>query len=192
MAAAWGIDKTRLDGEVRQRIIFHADAAKYDEAKKVSDGLEHSFETFPNLHARAALVRDSLADHVRRAIFELLDLDPDLRARLQAEPFNTVKESYPFRRYLRGHLEGSSGTLAEEGRPYPWVDWESTMSSFSQDADGTVVLTPVEKMTFRFGPGITLSRIGFELWGPKPGQPPSDGAESPVSASTEGTSEAGQ
>ena len=156
----------------------------------MSDGLEHSFETFPNLHARAALIRDSLADHVRRAIFEFLDLDPDLRSRLQAEPIHTVKESYPLKRYLRGQLLGSSATLAEDGQPYPWVDSESTMSSFSQRADGTMVLTPVEKMTFRLGPGITLGGVRFELRGPNPGMPTSEGAESAASGSREGTAEA--
>ncbi|MGZ6109714.1 MAG: hypothetical protein ACXWMR_16615, partial [Gemmatimonadaceae bacterium] len=51
IASAWGIDIRQLDGEVRKRLILHGDADSYNKAKDASDGFEHGFLSFEEVHA---------------------------------------------------------------------------------------------------------------------------------------------
>lgn len=178
LAAHWQVDKKQLDGEVRRRLVFHGNSATYREANEVSNGLEHAFITLPELHARALAVRGVLAGHVRMAILEVLDLGSDAIDALGEPPYRTVKESYPFSRHWRGRLAGKGENLAADDQPYPWVDWSSTIVAFSQNDDGSFALTPREDVTFRLGPGISMSGMSFELWGPRAGS--THAAEEPL------------
>jgi hypothetical protein len=156
LASAWSIEKKQLDAEVRRRLIFSGDSATYTQAKTISDGLEHGFANFPDLHPRAAEVRDALAAHVRSAILALLTLDPPLLARLTSQLLVTVKLAPNMRRSIRGRLVGSGEVLADEGNPYPWVDWRSRIAGFSERPGGLFDVTPSDTVTLRLGPGITF------------------------------------
>jgi hypothetical protein len=163
---AWGIAVDDLDPTVRKRLIFHGSESTYSDLRKLSDALEHSFESLAPLHARAESVRDAAAKHVRQAILELADLPPGLLTTLTSPPFDSPKESFGMQRHLRGRLVGDSEQLAADGQPYPFVHVGSSMSAFDLNEDGSYRVTPTDTARPALGPGIQLTDVTYELWGP--------------------------
>jgi len=84
-------------------------------------------------------------------------------------------------RYLRGRLVGEGEQLAADGQPYPFVHMESKLGGFDVNQDGSYAVTPTDAYTHALGPGIALTEISVELWGPaqdrrtfEPGPGPAD------------------
>jgi hypothetical protein len=188
----WGVPIRQLDGEARRRLIFHEDDDVYDTARGASDAIEHSFQTFTDVHGEVAGIEDRLAAHVRAAIIEIADVDPETRAAALSRPYESPRESFPFRQIVRGRLTAPSDELAEPGLPYPWLDWDQTVSAFARNPDGGYRVTPTGQISPRLAPGVTFSMTSREIWGPRqdnaslhadvensaedPSTPPDDGA----------------
>ncbi len=69
--------KGGLDAEARRRFIFHGDDVCQRFTVRVSDGFEHGFKEFDEVRALAVKAKEQgAAEHVRRALFELLKLSP--------------------------------------------------------------------------------------------------------------------
>jgi hypothetical protein len=164
--ATWGIDIKDLDASVRKRLIFHGDEASYTELRQLSDAVEHSFERLAPLHPRAASVRGPAAVHLRRAILENCGISPGLLAMLTSPPYDRPRESYAMSRYLRGRLVGEGDQLAADSQPYPFIHMKSRLIGFDANEDGSYSVTPSDAFAPALAPGISLTDIRVELWGP--------------------------
>lgn len=137
LCAMWGIDRKALDGEVRRRLIFHSDDACYQAARTTSDGLEHMFDDFPDLHARAQGCRDCAAVHVRRAIFELIGVEPGDLATLTSMPYLSPVSLESADRVIHAVLIGDGEHLAQSGMGHPMLDtWIPEIRSVQLKGDG--------------------------------------------------------
>jgi hypothetical protein len=166
LLATWGIGITELDATVRKRLIFHGDEGTYAELRQLSDAVEHSFEKLAPLHPRAESVRAPAAAHLRQAILENSGIAADLLAVLTSPPYLTPRESFALSRYLRGRLVGEGDQLAADGQPYPFIHMESRLTGFDANEDGSYVVTPSDTFKAALGPGISLTDVSVEVWGP--------------------------
>lgn len=90
LAEGWGIELKQLDSEVRRRLIFREDTTTFQKARAASDGLEHGFKPFPEIHSLASQVRDSTAAYLREAILDMIPLDEQVKTVLLSSPFDRV------------------------------------------------------------------------------------------------------
>ncbi len=118
--------KRGLDGEVRRRLIFHGDDECQRVTVRASDGFEHGFEQFDKIRALALQAKEcGAAEHVRRALFELLELAPAATATLTSG------------RYETRDLPGPEDRLAAADQECPLLRWEGRVSAFVRKEDGT-------------------------------------------------------
>jgi hypothetical protein len=143
----WGIEKKRLDGEVRRRLIFLEDQEAYAKAKAVSDGLEHGFSEYEEMQAPARDVVVATAKHLRRAILDMLSLEERVRDRLLGEDFREPRGPVTLVRYLRGTLSGPAEGLAMADQLYPVMEWRGSIKSVIRGEDGKYSFTTDEACT---------------------------------------------
>lgn len=173
LASLWGIEKKKLDPEIRKRSIFHGDTATYSAAVKASDAYEHSFEDFWTIWKAATPVREQVAAHVRMAILELAAVPTAARHVLLSAPFDRPYETVPLTRRVHGELEGDVTQLAAADRAYPFLKWSSTISNVSRDASGLYAVGAAESFTPMLGPGTKYKPQRIEWWGPRQDAPAS-------------------
>lgn len=166
LAAAFGVKATVLDAEVRRRIIFQGDEETYTEARRASDGFEHGFIAFDELHALARRRRDIAAKYVREAILELSGLPLPARNELitgkRAKPLGC----WPVVQYMWGTLVGEGERLSAAAEKYPHFALRSRMKSVVVRPDGARDLRPESSLTLHTAPGIGFRAGRYEAWAP--------------------------
>lgn len=161
----WGIERKELDKEVRRRFIFHADDACYSETRKTSDGLEHMFDDFPNLQARAQGCRDCAASHVRSAVLELIGLNPADLVTLTSMPYVKPVSLESADRVVHATLFGGGDRLAKVGAAHPMLEtWIQEIRSIQPKGDGyEIEISDTQK--WALGPGVhaRVTGVGTNL-----------------------------
>ncbi len=166
LASLWNVDKSGLDGEVRLRLIFHGDRKCKKTTSDASNGFEHSYMPLNEVHRLASNVQERSADHVRRAIIELVGVPEDQRRVLLGAPFNSVNGSWPLIRYVRGKFMGPEDRLAPTGEAYPRLIWKGALDAYRRTPDGEEVSFS-DQIESRSGDGVEFVPEVFEVWGPK-------------------------
>lgn len=161
LCSKWGIEKKHLDGEVRKRLIFHGDNATYDGAKNTSDGVEHMFKDFPDLHRMSAAVRDKTAQHVRSSLLNLLGVVPASDVSASEVPQDLTRFDGCA---VSGCLESGAAKLAADGYSHPMMAGRYAIESFVAKGDGYDVRI---KNNFQIilGPGVKFhaGTVGADL-----------------------------
>lgn len=124
----------------------------------MSEGLEHGYEDMPKLQQRSADCRDDLATAIRRALFELLQVDSDVAARLQSPPFDRPHRRDPVSRGVTMTLRGPVDSLAPPGETHPLLNTQVEVQRAVLRPDGTGDLTFREQIDFKSG-GATAEDI---------------------------------
>jgi hypothetical protein len=163
-AAKLGIPKRQLDPWIRRNVIFQGDAETYKKAKDASDGLEHGYLPFPQIHTLAADARDRTARYLREAILGLLDLHPTNRDRLISDPFDEPLSEW-LARHLRGSLLGKTDDVAAPDQEYPLFMWTSSLKEFRRNDDDTFTYLPEETFVERLSEHVRFERRSFEVRG---------------------------
>lgn len=151
---------------VRRNILFKGDTECHQKAKKASDGLEHGFLPYDEIHDSAAKVRDKTASYLRDSIIELLELDQETRSFYMDKSKKKPLGNWPMVKYIRGYLVGESNDLAAEGNEYPILSWRSRVKSIKKKETGEYSISFDEKMTVRIGNNIQFQPESFEVWRP--------------------------
>lgn len=68
------VRRNKLNGEIRQRVLFRGDSDLAAQAKRASDGFEHGFLDFGAVRSLAEQARDETGRLLRRAILECADV----------------------------------------------------------------------------------------------------------------------
>jgi len=163
-ADSWGIDLKLLDSTVRKRLLFENDQVTYEKAKKASDGFEHAYRPFPELHEDAKEVLQKATGYLRAAIVRRLGLEPPLTAQLLAPPYDTPFYLH-FAKYLRGKLVGVKDNAAAPGQLYPIMLWSSTVTEITTPDNQDPGISFTDTISPRLADGVAFAGISFELWG---------------------------
>jgi hypothetical protein len=165
LCVAWGIDLKRLDPTVRERLIFQGDSATYKKAKDASDGYEHAYRPFPELHSDAKDVLLKAASYLRQTIVKRLQLGPVMEAEALAPPYDTPFHLH-FAKYLRGKLLEVGEDPAAEGELYPFMVWSSKVSEIKTPEDQDPGIRFTDTITVRVAAGVKFQGTSVEVWGP--------------------------
>ncbi|HEX4292908.1 MAG TPA: hypothetical protein VHZ29_02105 [Rhizomicrobium sp.] len=160
----WDIDIKRLDGEVRLRFIFDGDKVCFQAAKQISDTFEHGYDDFAKLRQPAAQIVVKVARYLRRAIIMLAGASPELSEQLLTGTYGGARGPFTLVKKLRGTLVGTLDKLAQDGKPHPRFDWQSSVKRVILDENGIYGFDPEETMTGRFGDGTVLRDGSYEIW----------------------------
>ena len=125
---------------------------------------EHGFLDFSEMHKPASEVILKTASYLRRAIIELLKIDPALQERAFSSDYAKPRGPLIVVRQLFGTLLGKVDALAMAGEQYPHVTWTSKIKNVSMNANGRFSFTPIESGTAKIGEGIKLAVSRFEAW----------------------------
>jgi hypothetical protein len=120
-----------LHAAIRREYLFQGDQDCHKKAKKISDGFEHGFSEFDEIRPLAMDVRDKTASYLRTAIIKFLGLPSQIEQDLLSKPYESPIGMEGYVRYLRGKLLSNSDELAQDGFPYPIVDWKFSVASFN-------------------------------------------------------------
>jgi hypothetical protein len=182
LIAAWGIEKNKLDREIRLRLLFQNDEGVYVAMKEASDGLEHGFADYTDIHTNAVAAWAKGAEYVRSAVLDLVGVDAGTRETLLRSPWNRPINPRANEQILRGTLIGRTEDLAHPSQFYPAVPWALRMIDYcGEDKDGRlqcrhgqIDFKPIigEKASFRF--------TSFEVQGVV--ETPSDSPQEPQDA----------
>ena len=155
-----------LDAEVRRRVLFEGNDALYKDAKRASDGFEHGFASFDDVHSSSLTHRNELGRLVRTAIIDALSLEPEDRDKLLGEPLSIPLPAVRIAKYVRATLMGEPTIWAMEGEAYPGFRLESSITAVETDAVGRVTMQPSESLTPLLAPGVVASDLRLEMWAP--------------------------
>lgn len=163
---AWGIEPKQLDSEVRRRVIFRGDSATYGKAKGASDGLEHGFAPFTQIHADAASVVLPTAQYLRTAILGLLELPFEIAAQLFAPPYDEPFFLY-YTKYLRGILISVTDDLAAPDQLYPILQWRSTRKEQPTEPAADPKVVYEDRIHLKAASGVSFKEAAVYVFGPK-------------------------
>lgn len=166
LADAIGVDKANLDKTIRRDRILYGDQECYDRARKASDGFEHGYIGFDELQSESREIRTRLAQHVRGAILELLDIDAETKERLMKKPFSKPMGHWPLVKYLRGTLVSDGDNLAPPGYSYPSMEWKTTIKSCVTNKNGDLDIEFDESFTASLADGVEFQLGSMEIWEP--------------------------
>jgi hypothetical protein len=160
--------KRGLDGEARRRLIFHGNDQSQRLAVDASDGFEHGFEAFDKIRALAVQAGDrGAAEHVRRAIFELVPLPVETTATLTSGQYERPRANWLITKYMRGTFVGPADKLAAPDQEYPLLRWEGRVSAFRRKDDGTHEISFAETLRAMCGEEVHFRPESSEIWGPE-------------------------
>ena len=137
-----------------------------EKRRKASDGLEHGFGAFDQIHAASVKHRDQLGVLVRHAIFELAKASESCQKELLNDPWDTAVAASRVSKFLRCTLNGDPNDFALEDQAYPYFELHSGIKSVSTAPDGSVTMEPTEEAVRFVGPNIEITDARFEVWGP--------------------------
>jgi len=166
LAKLWRVKPESLDSEVRRRVLFQGDDACYKKAKDASDGFEHGFMAFPEVHSLALEVRDRTASYLRAAIVELAGVDDVTRSVLLDPPYNKPLASWEYSKQIHARLVGPTDELAAKDKEYPMFRWASSLKGLSRDPSGKYNPEVQENLTAQLGEGVSFDVDRFEVRGP--------------------------
>jgi hypothetical protein len=155
--------RTKVDAEIRRRILFRGDTDTLRAAKKASDGFEHAFLDFALVRDLAVAARDQTARYLRASVFDFLQVPGDAREALEEAPYDTPLRSF-YSRYMWGALVGDSDELAAPRQEYPMLTWRSRLVKWAAAGD-SYDAAPEEIMTPRIADALQFRRDRFEVWG---------------------------
>jgi hypothetical protein len=161
-----GVRRNKLNGEIRQRVLFRGDSALAARAKRASDGFEHGFLDFGAVRSLAEQARDETGRLLRRAILECAAVPAEHAEKLLSPPLDVPLHSF-VTRYIWGTILGEGVDLAPPDKKYPILEWRARLSAYRRNEDGTVTFTPEETPTVRFAEGFAFRPKRYEAWGPE-------------------------
>ncbi|MCG2634834.1 MAG: hypothetical protein J4A00_07975 [Gammaproteobacteria bacterium] len=163
LASAWNVELTMLEAEVRRRLIFRGDESAYATARKTSDGFEHGFLGFNELHQQAASVRNRVASLLRASIIHELQLTEESQTVLTDLGFDQTGHLRVIK-MVRGHINGPEGELAAKNEAYPRLDWRTRYVDMPS-TDDAVKYSVKEDFTGVFASGVNFRFGKIEMWG---------------------------
>lgn len=179
LADSWGIrpgePRTRalLEAEARRRLVFQGDEDTHRLAAEISDGFEHGYKDFGELHGPSLRVRDRTGQLVRGSWLRLAGVPEAIRSELTDGRYEEPVDMTEYVRYMRGRLIGTADQLAPEGEEYPYLEW--TSAPRLQDAgEGRITISGEETFTVRTSEGIGFQAQSYEFWGPRMEKRPED------------------
>lgn len=162
----WEIEARQLAPEIRRRILFQEDNESYQKAKRASDGYEHSYMPFDQIHYEASEIHNRTAHYLRQAIIELGNIKEPTRTTLLSPPFD---KPFPlgFVKYIHGHLIGNSDDLAAEDQAYPFIEWRSRVQEVVE-GDSDIYINTNEDISPKLNKEVNFQFNRIEIWGGPP------------------------
>jgi hypothetical protein len=158
-----GIDVTKsnwrevLLGWVRRDVICKGDQTTYKTAVTASHGIEHGSLDMSVIRADAQQVTRKLFEYVRGGVLDLLNLDADVRDRLDKM---TLLDITPLHAVMKGVMSGDVGDVEKlgfEGDPYPRMEPQVKFDEVNYQPDGRLTVTPSFTYTVRTRPGVDFT-----------------------------------
>lgn len=181
LAERWGIrpgeprSRALLEAEARRRLVFQGDEETHKLAAEISDGFEHGYKDFGDLHGPSLRVRDRAGRLIRGSWLRLAGVSEDIQSELTSGRYEVPVDMTEYVRYMRGRLIGTADELAPDGEEYPYLEW--TSAPRLQDAgEGRITISGEETFTVRTAEGIGFQAQSYEFWGPQMEKRPEDSA----------------
>ena len=163
LAASLDVPERDLEAWARRALIFGGDEECHRRAKKASDGFEHGFLSFKDIHTNAAVVRDRTAHYLRMAILRMAGVPNDARHVLASTPYDGPCGAWRFTRQFRATLEAADKQLAAPDQQYPMCTWRSELRSTRWLDCGTFIAVYQESLGPRLGPGVQFRPLSLEV-----------------------------
>jgi hypothetical protein len=166
LSRSLGVERRGLEACVRKTFLFQGDENCYRESKQASDGFEHGFLNFQEIHSLATTARDAAAKYLREAILNVATPKSNFDS-ICGGNYSEMLAAFHFVRYFRGKLQGDGAELAAIGEAYPCLSWTSRIKEYQRLPEGRVKLVPEETIRPRLAHGISFIPGSIEAWGPK-------------------------
>lgn len=150
---SWSITKKKLDSEVRLRLLFQNDADCYIKAKDASDGFEHGYKSFADIHTIAKETLEKTAFYLRSGILNLLDISNEDLKTLLDPPYNTPCP-WLITRSIGGTIISETDNLSADGQEYPFIKWDYKIADIKRKEDGNYNIEIEQKFTTILGEGV--------------------------------------
>jgi hypothetical protein len=164
LADTFKIPIKNLDSYIRKELLLKGDSECYAKAKKASDGFEHGFLKYDDLHGLAQDVRHRMACYTRQAILEMCQLEADVFNMLVNNPYDKPIGNWPVVKYLKGKLIGENNDLALPKNQYPFMSWKSTINKTFFDDKGKYNATISDTFTEELSEGTSFQDVRYEAW----------------------------
>ena len=157
-----------LEYWARRDVIFRGDKETYTSAQRASNWLEHGAKTHVEIHQLASSSMEKTAKYVREMMFDLLNLDEEVKAKLSgsmyAAPFGSIRAQ----RQLFGELASDAREVAADGQLYPYVVWRASLRSYARGSDGEDQMSVQFNLRPVLADKVTLTVKDIVVGGPKP------------------------
>lgn len=158
LLTSWKTELKAFDPEVRKRLIFGGDRSLYDMTREVSDGLEHGYEDFTTLRAKASKAFIPAARALRSAILTHCGAPEEIVASMLS-PVRTDPFPLFHAKRILATLHAPTDTLSKPDQLYPYLDWSSSMVEVPTPESEDPGVTFQDKLTLNAAEGVTVSDI---------------------------------
>jgi hypothetical protein len=171
LAESWeirpGEPRTRplLEAAARRRVVFHGDDDTEKQAADISDGFEHGYKDFGDLHGPSRNVRDQTGRLIRASFLTLAGVPEVVHGRLTSGRHENPVDMTDYVRYMRGRLVGAGPELAREEDAYPHLEWTSA-PKLTDAGQGRLAISGEETFTVRTSDSIASRRSGTSSGAP--------------------------
>lgn len=151
-----------LQASARREILFQGDKECHDRAEKASSGLEHGFEDLLKVNNLSQEVRESTADYLRTAIFDLCGIPQEAANTLLAEPLRRPANSWRLAYRVRARIVGDSDMVSGDiGSRYPHFTANSNLTLRANEGGGYDI-SGEQNLTASIGHGLTFQVHSFD------------------------------
>jgi hypothetical protein len=154
--------RMKLEQWHRLNVVFRGDNDTYRKARRASDSFEHGFGELAEVRRYATGVIDSTFSYIRQAILDVIPLADEVKASIENRRPLDVRS---LRKIVRGTFIGEANKLPAAGQVHPYLRWESSLNTLSEDQDGNLRAEFNEQWTIICGEGIEFRGESFELRG---------------------------
>lgn len=126
-------NKCRIEAWIRREVIFYGRQREHRLAKSMSDAFEHGYGRGQRMRDDARSIFIPLADIVRRAILDMLDLDKNTLKILNDQNLRYPMPCTGWIAVCEGYMLGHSEKLNADGESYPRVDCNLVVTGLVAD-----------------------------------------------------------
>lgn len=159
-----GTRREHVGAYYRRHVVFQGDSAFMDAVRKVSDNLEHGSANVMEAQAEAVELAPRLFRLVRECMLSLIQTPQAVRDHLLGEKYGSPLDP-TLRKVVIGEMIDLPGQMGPPGFAYPYLTWDSGLSSLAFDDAGELQASLAENFRVHTAEGGGFTLRGLRMYG---------------------------
>ena len=168
------VAKAHVGAYYRRTVVFQGDRDFMDDVRDISDRFEHGRMSVAEARERSSEFAPRLFKVIRECMLDRIHAPDDLRDFLLGDKYGPPLDP-TFRKVVSGDMANLPDEIGPPGFTYPFLTWDTGLSSLAFDDDGELQASMAENFIIHTADGGGFALKGLRMFGRK-----SDPSKAPV------------